>query len=167
MERAESAVERADHRRHHRRPHARRTRSSPRRAPSATALEYDDFFDVADARRHLHQGPEPRAARRQPARSHLRDRRGMLNAIGLANVGVEAFCTREAPDAPRAAASPSSPTSSPPPSKTSSPSRGALDAETGVAAIELNVSCPNVDKGGLEFGCDARPRPRSPRRCAR
>src|SRR5262249_60315261 len=29
-----------------------------------------------------------------------------------------------------------------------------LDAEEGVAAIELNVSCPNVDKGGLEFGCD-------------
>ena len=23
-----------------------------------------------------------------------------------------------------------------------------------MAAVELNVSCPNVDKGGLEFGCD-------------
>jgi len=29
-----------------------------------------------------------------------------------------------------------------------------LDREEGVAAVELNVSCPNVDKGGLEFGCD-------------
>src|SRR4029453_14828742 len=29
-----------------------------------------------------------------------------------------------------------------------------LDAEDGILAIELNVSCPNVDKGGLEFGCD-------------
>jgi dihydroorotate dehydrogenase (NAD+) catalytic subunit len=29
-----------------------------------------------------------------------------------------------------------------------------LDREEGVAALELNVSCPNVDKGGLEFGVD-------------
>ena len=49
----------------------------------------------------------------------------MLNAIGLANVGVEAFCTREAPEAPRSAASPSSPTSSPRRSRTSSPSPSA------------------------------------------
>src|SRR5262249_4263551 len=30
-----------------------------------------------------------------------------------------------------------------------------LERETGVAAIELNVSCPNVNKGGLQFGIDA------------
>ena len=24
----------------------------------------------------------------------------------------------------------------------------------GIAALELNVSCPNVEKGGIEFGCD-------------
>jgi dihydroorotate dehydrogenase (NAD+) catalytic subunit len=30
-----------------------------------------------------------------------------------------------------------------------------LDAERGVDAFELNVSCPNVHAGGLEFGADA------------
>jgi dihydroorotate dehydrogenase (NAD+) catalytic subunit len=79
---------------------------------------------------------------------------GMLNAIGLANVGVEAFCTDKLPKL-RA--------------------RGVtvvanifgttieefvaiterLDREEGVHALELNVSCPNVNKGGLLFGCDA------------
>jgi dihydroorotate dehydrogenase (NAD+) catalytic subunit len=29
-----------------------------------------------------------------------------------------------------------------------------LDRETGIAAIELNVSCPNVTQGGIEFGKD-------------
>ena len=30
-----------------------------------------------------------------------------------------------------------------------------LAAEPGVTAFELNVSCPNVEKGGVEFGADA------------
>ncbi|MEP6766589.1 MAG: dihydroorotate dehydrogenase [Gemmatimonadaceae bacterium] len=29
-----------------------------------------------------------------------------------------------------------------------------LDAQLGIDAFELNVSCPNVEKGGLEFGAD-------------
>jgi dihydroorotate dehydrogenase (NAD+) catalytic subunit len=31
-----------------------------------------------------------------------------------------------------------------------------LDTETGIAAVELNVSCPNVTHGGIEFGRDAK-----------
>lgn len=31
---------------------------------------------------------------------------------------------------------------------------GALDGETGVDGFELNVSCPNVKAGGMEFGAD-------------
>lgn len=31
---------------------------------------------------------------------------------------------------------------------------GAFAGRPEVAALELNVSCPNVDKGGMEFGCD-------------
>lgn len=30
----------------------------------------------------------------------------------------------------------------------------AFDGVPGVAALELNISCPNVDEGGLEFGCN-------------
>jgi len=30
-----------------------------------------------------------------------------------------------------------------------------LEPADGIAALEVNISCPNVDKGGLSFGCDA------------
>lgn len=76
---------------------------------------------------------------------------GMLNSIGLQNLGVEAFCTDILPLLRK---------------------RGAcvianvfgetedqylavverLEEEEGIAAYELNVSCPNVKKGGIEFG---------------
>ena len=39
-----------------------------------------------------------------------------------------------------------------------------LDGVPGVAGIELNISCPNVGKGGLQFAIDAERRARSPRR---
>lgn len=77
---------------------------------------------------------------------------GMLNAIGLANVGVEAFCREEGP---RVASVPAS--------VFASVAGHAVDdyvfvAERlarieGLAGIELNVSCPNVH-GGTEFGVD-------------
>ncbi|MGC8915384.1 MAG: dihydroorotate dehydrogenase [Thermoanaerobaculum sp.] len=80
---------------------------------------------------------------------------GMINSIGLQNIGVEAFCSGVLPVL-RA--------------------RGAcvvvnvfgeteeayaavierLEREDGLAAYELNVSCPNVAKGGMEFGHDPR-----------
>ena len=31
-----------------------------------------------------------------------------------------------------------------------------LDEQPGIAGIELNISCPNVGKGGLQFALDAR-----------
>ena len=78
---------------------------------------------------------------------------GMLNAIGLANIGVEAFLKEKLPWLKR------------------------LDTEIivniygesideygelanllkdvdGVSAIEVNISCPNVDSGGMAFGTD-------------
>jgi dihydroorotate dehydrogenase (NAD+) catalytic subunit len=80
---------------------------------------------------------------------------GMINSIGLQNVGVEAFCRDLLPSLRQ---------------------RGAcvvvnvfgeteeeyaqvverLEQEEGIAAYELNVSCPNVAKGGMEFGHDPR-----------
>jgi dihydroorotate dehydrogenase (NAD+) catalytic subunit len=117
------------------------------------ALEYDAFFDVAElggiCTKGLSLEPRPGNAPDRICETAA----GMLNAIGLANVGVEAFCRDKLPELRR---------------------RGVtvvanvfattvedfvrlaqrIERETGVAAIELNVSCPNVDKGGLEFGCD-------------
>ena len=78
---------------------------------------------------------------------------GMLNAIGLANIGIESFLTDKLPwlrtldtktivniyghsiDEYGELAS-------------------ALKDVDGVSAVEVNISCPNVDKGGLVFGKD-------------
>ncbi|HOI55082.1 MAG TPA: dihydroorotate dehydrogenase [Phycisphaerae bacterium] len=78
-------------------------------------------------------------------------RAGMVNAIGLANVGLEVFLKDKLPwlreqgvpvivnvagstiDEYVAVAS-------------------ALDGAEGVDGLELNISCPNVKAGGLEFG---------------
>jgi dihydroorotate dehydrogenase (NAD+) catalytic subunit len=80
-------------------------------------------------------------------------RAGMLNAIGLANVGLEAFIREKLP----ALATMDVPVIVNVAGSTEAEYvevARALDAEPGVAAIELNVSCPNVKEGGIEFGVD-------------
>jgi dihydroorotate dehydrogenase (NAD+) catalytic subunit len=94
---------------------------------------------------------EPRAGNPMPRVAECAA--GMLNAIGLANVGVEAFCREKLP-ALRAL-----------PCAVLANIAGSteeeylrvverLSAEEGLAGLELNVSCPNVHAGGLEFGRD-------------
>jgi len=78
---------------------------------------------------------------------------GMLNAIGLANVGVETFLSEKLPEL----------------RKTDTKVianiyghhideygelAGALKGVEGVHALEVNVSCPNVECGGMAFGID-------------
>lgn len=76
---------------------------------------------------------------------------GMLNAIGLANVGVEEFLKTKIPflqkfDVPLicniAASS----------IEEYVECTRILDSENTIKAFEINVSCPNVKEGGLEFG---------------
>ncbi len=78
---------------------------------------------------------------------------GMLNAIGLENVGIEAFANHKLPFL-----------------KTLSPPIFAniygtsiedyaelaarLEALQGIAGVEVNISCPNVKAGGIAFGAD-------------
>lgn len=78
---------------------------------------------------------------------------GMLNAVGLQNDGVEAFCKEKLPRLPWQhlpvianlyATSPAE----------FGELAARLDAEEGVTALEVNVSCPNVKSGGILFGQD-------------
>ena len=78
---------------------------------------------------------------------------GMLNAVGLQNDGVEAFITRKLPELPwqevpiianiYAACA-----------EDFGELAGILSGEEGVAAVEVNISCPNVHEGGVLFGQD-------------
>src|SRR5271166_107995 len=80
---------------------------------------------------------------------------GMLNAIGLQNIGVEEFIAKKLPPLERY-----------PKCKVIVNVFGytvneyiqvieRLNQATGIAAYELNVSCPNVHAGGMAFGSDA------------
>ncbi len=77
----------------------------------------------------------------------------MLNSIGLQNIGVERFLADVLPELGRY------------PARVIVNLFGyefddyarlaeRVDSFAGIAAVELNVSCPNVKKGGIEFGHD-------------
>ena len=91
-----------------------------------------------------HGNPCPRVAE-TPA--------GMLNAVGLQNDGVEHFCQHTLPLLPATqtavianiyAASVDE----------FGELAARLNREPGVAALEINISCPNVKEGGVQFGQD-------------
>ncbi|MBM4019525.1 MAG: dihydroorotate dehydrogenase [Planctomycetes bacterium] len=82
-------------------------------------------------------------------------RAGMLNAIGLANVGVETFLAEKLP-ALEAFRVPVIVNVAGSTREEYVEVAAALDAAPAVAGIELNVSCPNVKEGGMEFGVEAR-----------
>jgi dihydroorotate dehydrogenase (NAD+) catalytic subunit len=76
---------------------------------------------------------------------------GMLNAIGLQNVGVDAFLKDKLPFIRKTGV----------PCVVNINGRKMeeyvelakrLDGVPGVAALEVNISCPNVKEGGIEFG---------------
>ncbi len=80
---------------------------------------------------------------------------GMINAVGLANPGVEAV---RAEDLPWIAAHVRRPRVLINVVGREAPDFGGvvarLDDADGFAGYELNVSCPNVKQGGMEFGAD-------------
>jgi dihydroorotate dehydrogenase (NAD+) catalytic subunit len=78
---------------------------------------------------------------------------GMLNAIGLENVGIEAFLAEKLP----LLAKLSTPVFANIYGKTMeeyAELADRLDNVESVSGIEINISCPNVDAGGMAFGVD-------------
>ncbi len=80
---------------------------------------------------------------------------GMINAVGLANPGVETVC---AEDLPWIASHVRRPRVLVNVVGREAADFGAvvarMDGEPGFQGFELNVSCPNVKQGGMEFGAD-------------
>lgn len=114
-------------------------------------LEYEPFLDLSRLGGIVVKGisPLPRAGNRPPR--IVETPSGMLNAIGLQNVGVQRFVEEKLPrlrerdtvivvniygygveDYVQVAET--------------------LERESGVSALELNLSCPNVKQGGLLIG---------------
>ena len=78
---------------------------------------------------------------------------GMLNAIGLENVGLEKFLAEKLPFL-QGINTPLIVNILGDTVEDYQELAGRLNAEDKVAALEVNISCPNVKKGGVAFGTD-------------
>ena len=76
---------------------------------------------------------------------------GMINAVGLQNIGVRAFVAEKLPELRKYRTAVIANVFGHTLAEYVEVIRVLEDAE-GVAAYELNISCPNVDQGGAEFG---------------
>ena len=79
---------------------------------------------------------------------------GMLNAVGLQNIGVRAFITEKLPQLRKYRATIVANVFGHRVEEYVEVIHILEDAE-GLAAYELNISCPNVARGGMQFGSDA------------
>ena len=94
--------------------------------------------------------PQPRAGN-QPWRT-VETAAGMLNSIGLDNDGIDAFITHHLPYL-RTVGCPVIVSIAGADCQEFADMAARLDGEPGVAALELNISCPNVS-GGVDLGTD-------------
>jgi dihydroorotate dehydrogenase (NAD+) catalytic subunit len=80
-------------------------------------------------------------------------RGGMLNAIGLQNVGIDAFIARKVPFL-RTVDTPAIVNFFGNTQEEYAELASRLDGVPEVAGLEVNISCPNVKQGGIVFGTD-------------
>ena len=78
---------------------------------------------------------------------------GMLNAIGLENVGIDAFIDQKLPFL-KALSPPVFANIYGTCIEDYAELAARLDALEGIAGVEINISCPNVKAGGVAFGAD-------------
>lgn len=116
-------------------------------------LEFAGFGDLASLGGIVVKGLSLAPRQGNPSPRIVESCAGMLNAVGLQNQGVEAFCQRSLPLLPwRETAIIANIYAGT--NEEFGELAGRLNAEEGVAALEVNISCPNVKKGGLAFGSD-------------
>lgn len=79
---------------------------------------------------------------------------GLLNTIGLQNPGLDAFISEDLPRLREILKIPLCVSFSGDSSTEFCRIMERLEIEDGIAAYEVNVSCPNVERGGIAFGAD-------------
>ncbi|MBW1645572.1 MAG: dihydroorotate dehydrogenase [Deltaproteobacteria bacterium] len=115
--------------------------------------EYAPYLDLARLGALVTKGISLRPQRGNDPVRIVETPCGMLNAIGLENIGVEAFLARELPGLRAAGATVIVNIFGQSPADYAALA-AILERETGIAALEINISCPNVKAGGLQFGTD-------------
>ncbi|HVZ85221.1 MAG TPA: dihydroorotate dehydrogenase [Terracidiphilus sp.] len=118
-------------------------------------IEFEEIIDLEKIGGFCTKGISLEPMKGHPPARIVPTAAGMLNAIGLQNVGVEEFLAKKLPELKRY-----------PKCQCIVNVFGSttneyiavvdrLNEAEGIAAYELNVSCPNVHMGGMTFGADA------------
>lgn len=129
---------------------------NPVMAASGTiGLEYGSLLDLSRVGAVITKTVTYEAKEGNPAPRTCETTAGMLNSIGLENTGVRSFVNEDLPAYLEAGAVVIVSIGGETIEEYAAVAE-ALNDTPGVAAVEVNVSCPNVDKGGIQFGC--RPR---------
>ena len=120
---------------------------------AAAGRELDTFFDVAELGAIVTKSimRDPRSGRPTPRMAETPS--GMLNSIGLQGPGIDSFLAK---DLPWLVARGTRPVVSIAGGTTEEFVELARRVVTspGVSALEVNISCPNVENRGLVFACD-------------
>ncbi len=115
--------------------------------------EYEDYIDIAGIGAVIVKGTtlEPRSG--NPPPRIIETAAGMLNAIGLENPGVDVFVNEYLPYLREKNVTVIANIAGNTIEEYAAVA-ARLEGCPGVAGMELNISCPNVKQGGLQFGTD-------------
>ena len=131
--------------------------SNPLMTASGTcgyATEYQDFVDLRQLGAFVTKSITPQPRLGHPPQRIVETRAGMLNAIGLANVGLERFLAEKVPDLEALGLPVFVNVAGAALEDYLTVTESLADVDI-VRGVELNVSCPNVKQGGICFGVDA------------
>lgn len=115
-------------------------------------VEYADIVDLSSLGGIVVKGLFLKEREGHPAPRIVETPAGMLNAIGLQGIGVRRFVDEKLPELRARRATVLVNVCGTTLDEYVEVSRILSDHE-GVAAIELNISCPNIKEGGIQFGC--------------
>jgi dihydroorotate dehydrogenase (NAD+) catalytic subunit len=115
-------------------------------------VEYADLVDLSSLGGVAVKGLFLAEREGHPAPRIVETPAGMLNAIGLQGIGVRRFVDEKLPELRARRATVIVNVCGTTLDEYVEVSRILSDAD-GVDAIELNISCPNIKEGGIQFGC--------------
>jgi len=115
-------------------------------------VEYADVVDLSALGAIVSKGLFLKQREGHPAPRIVETPAGMVNAIGLQGIGARRFVDEKLPELRARAATVIVNVCGTTIDEYVEVSRVVSDAE-GIAAIELNISCPNIKEGGIQFGC--------------
>jgi dihydroorotate dehydrogenase (NAD+) catalytic subunit len=124
-------------------------------ASGTFGLEYGQFFDLNRLGAYVSKTITLHPKIGNPSPRLYETEAGLLNSIGLQNPGVDEFIREHLPELREKLSIPVIVSFSGGTIEEFVTALKLLEQAEGIAAYEVNVSCPNVEKEGIAFGVDA------------